>query len=146
MPAAAAQGCSPPPTRARSFNKEVRKDLHEHRLRVIMEGPAAPPSPVPEANEGADGEDNFRSAAGGEGVPSAGGPPGAGAATSSGEQERAALRTQLERVKREREDLRKQLDAAELAAGGKGGQVAKRSTLPILQVRVRVWMWSRGRG
>lgn len=37
-----------------TFNKEVRKDLKETRLRVVLEGPAAPPSPVPEANENDD--------------------------------------------------------------------------------------------
>eukprot|EP00195_Chlamydomonas_chlamydogama_P000528 CAMPEP_0202919824 /NCGR_PEP_ID=MMETSP1392-20130828/76531_1 /ASSEMBLY_ACC=CAM_ASM_000868 /TAXON_ID=225041 /ORGANISM="Chlamydomonas chlamydogama, Strain SAG 11-48b" /LENGTH=353 /DNA_ID=CAMNT_0049613283 /DNA_START=723 /DNA_END=1786 /DNA_ORIENTATION=+ len=34
-----------------TFNKESREDLKESRLRVVLEGPAAPPSPVPEANE-----------------------------------------------------------------------------------------------
>ena len=84
-----------------TFNKDTRQELQEHRLRVVMEGPAAPPSPVPEANEG-DGEENFRPAAG-ESM----GVMAAAAAVPAASQD--PLRLQLDRVKREREDLRKKL-------------------------------------
>ncbi|KXZ44236.1 hypothetical protein GPECTOR_70g466 [Gonium pectorale] len=46
-----------------TFNKDVRKDLKEYRLRVTIEGPAAPPSPVPEVAEGDEDAAAVRSAA-----------------------------------------------------------------------------------
>ncbi len=33
------------------FKTEKKDAIHEARLRVVLEGPAAPPSPVPEASE-----------------------------------------------------------------------------------------------
>lgn len=86
-----------------TFNKETRRDMQEHRLRVIMESPAAPPSPVPEANEGdAEGGDASHRVPAGENAAAA-----ASNAPSLSAQD--ALKMQLERVKREREDLRKKL-------------------------------------
>lgn len=108
-----------------TFNKDVRRELQEHRLRVLMEGPAAPPSPVPETNEGEGEEGSVAAAAGPAG--------GAGdetrglrttmqrmepsrMASPSGQAETAALRQQLEQANRERQALRAQL-AGQQAAG-----------------------------
>ncbi len=120
-----------------TFNKEVRKDLKEYRLRVIIEGPAAPPSPVPEANE-AD-EEGLRSGAGMFSAPAvtapslaAAAPVAAGhvdtdarlrstmdqlAAVSS---EHSKLKQQVELLLKERDELRRQLDTFHLQAGSKG--------------------------
>ncbi|KAF5836971.1 PapD-like protein [Dunaliella salina] len=118
-----------------TFNKEVRRDMQEHRLRVIMESPAAPPSPVPEANEGdAEAEGGFKPAAGENQGGMAAAPPAAPAATGASQQE--ALKLQLERVKREREDLRKKLDEATLQGGAVGSKGKTDSA--ALKSRVRV--------
>lgn len=110
-----------------TFNKDVRKDLKEYRLRVTIEGPAAPPSPVPEANE-ADDEAVARSAAPTAAATSVSEVPSVAgdsttdvrlrttldsltAATSENQQ----LKGQVERLQRERDDLRRQLDTIQLS-------------------------------
>jgi len=102
-----------------TFNKDTRKDMTEHRLRVVMESPAAPPSPVPEANEGdaiADGgEAAFK--------PAAGESMGTMAASSAAD----GMRVQLERVKREREELRKKLVSGCLSEGSNFEQLLRLS-------------------
>ncbi|KAG2442292.1 hypothetical protein HXX76_002378 [Chlamydomonas incerta] len=128
-----------------TFNKDVRKDLKEYRLRVTIEGPAAPPSPVPEANE-ADDEGVARSAAPIAAAASASDVPvvsGEGtsdvrlrttldsltAATSENQQ----LKVQVERLQRERDDLRRQMDTIQLSgvkapAGGAAQPASKPSS------------------
>lgn len=118
-----------------TFNKEVRKDLKEYRLRVIIEGPAAPPSPVPEANE-AD-EDGLRSGAGMFSAPAVAAPSLAAAPVAAGpvdtdarlrstmdqlaavSSEHSKLKQQVELLHKERDELRRQLDTFHLQAGSK---------------------------
>ncbi|KAG2433549.1 hypothetical protein HYH02_012666 [Chlamydomonas schloesseri] len=135
-----------------TFNKDVRKDLKEYRLRVTIEGPAAPPSPVPEANE-ADDEAVARSAAPMAAAASASDVPvGAGegaadvrlrttldsltAATSENQQ----LKVQVQRLQGERDDLRRQLDAIQLsgvkAPAGAAGQLAAKPSNVLTLVYV----------
>lgn len=73
-----------------TFNKEARRDMQEHRLKVIIVSPAAPPSPVPEADES--------------------GTEGSSASHSVPAQcTQEALKLQLGRVKREQEELLEEL-------------------------------------
>lgn len=86
------------------------------KIRVVLEGPPAPPSPVPEVNEAE--EDSSLLAAGAAG---AGAGALAGRALGGGEgglsQENRVLRSQVERLMAERDQMRRQLDA-----GGRGGK------------------------
>ncbi|KAG2498089.1 hypothetical protein HYH03_003847 [Edaphochlamys debaryana] len=123
-----------------TFNKDLRKDLKEYRLRVTIEGPAAPPSPVPEANE-ADDEGataRFHPAAGGVASPTAA-PTGVAAAVvvpsdagpgenrlrsalddlTNATSQNQQLKSQVDKLQRERDDLRRQLDVYHLQAGAK---------------------------
>ncbi|PNH12276.1 Vesicle-associated protein 1-1 [Tetrabaena socialis] len=119
-----------------TFSKEDRKDMKEYRLRVTIEGPAAPPSPVPEANEGADDEAAARSAAAAASASSAPPPAIAPSAPAEGTPVDSRLRTamdnlvaatgdnqqlksQVDRLQREREEMRRQLDAYQLQQGAK---------------------------
>ncbi len=129
-----------------TFVKETRKDLRESRLRVIMEGPAAPPSPVPEANE-ADEEgarataETFRESA----------PPVAAAGAAGSDvrlkttlsdlsavsTENAALKSSMDRLARERDELRKKLDYIELQGPSKASSaVATAPSDSALKFRV----------
>ena len=100
-----------------TFNKDVKKEaLKENRLKVILEGPAAPPSPiteetpeVPVAEERpvtrereANAGPNVRAAA--ISVPDA--------------KDVAALKARLDKLQQERDDLRKTLDQVELQGAG----------------------------
>ncbi len=132
-----------------TFNKDVRKDLKEYRLRVTIEGPAAPPSPVPEANE-ADDEAVARSAAPVAAAAASDATAGTGegaadvrlrttldsltAATSENQQ----LKVQVQRLQSERDDLRRQLDAIQLS-GAKApadGEVAAKPSNVLTLVYV----------
>lgn len=95
---------------------------------MTLEGPAAPPSPVPEVNEGADCEDN--------GPSTRDGPPAAQQQEGSrlkntlvdlsvASSENSGLRAQLDGVTRDRDELRRRLDAAELKGGGSGARGGK---------------------
>lgn len=134
-----------------TFNKDLRKDLKEHRLKVVLEGPAAPPSPVPEANEN-DDESAHRAAAA---TAAAAASDGAGAAearprsslttASDASAETSALKAQLEKALRDRDDARRQLDMLQLqSASSKGrsaaaqdtAQRSKISIIPIILVAI----------
>ncbi|EFJ42815.1 hypothetical protein VOLCADRAFT_107060 [Volvox carteri f. nagariensis] len=110
-----------------TFNKDVRKDLKEYRLRVTIEGPAAPPSPVPEANEADDEATAVRSAAVPPAAPVLPLAPTAAAEPAVDPRVRNALdnlhaatvenqqlKGQVERLQRERDELRRQLDSFQL--------------------------------
>lgn len=88
---------------ADTFNKDVKKEaLKENRLKVILDGPAAPPSPIteetPEApvveERAVTTDRDVRAAA--ASVPEA--------------KDIAALKTRLEKLQRERDELQKTLD------------------------------------
>lgn len=116
-----------------TFLKDVRQDLKEYRLRVTIEGPAAPPSPVPEANEADDDSTAAVRAAGVNAVapvpqleppqPSSVEPSidprlrnaldNLSAATVDNQQ----LKAQLDRLQRERDELRRKLDVFQLQGG-----------------------------
>lgn len=98
-----------------TFTKEARKDLKETRLRVTLEGPASPPSPVPEANEMEDADGARGDAAGA---------PRSRAFKddlSHATAEINALRDKLERVTKDRDSLSTQLDMIKLQGGHPGG-------------------------
>jgi hypothetical protein len=137
-----------------TFNKDVRRDLREARLRVILDGPAAPPSPVPEAHvEGHDGDQGTTArAASGEAGPSAPAaspvPAAAGGDTarlrstlndlSTVSSENTQLKVQLDRLSKERDELRKKLDMIELQAGTSRPGQAVKPTDPALRFRVTI--------
>ncbi|KAG1666310.1 hypothetical protein FOA52_004792 [Chlamydomonas sp. UWO 241] len=99
---------------ATTFSKEVKGDaLRESRLRVVLEGPAAPPSPVPEGEEAGAATD-----AGGGALKTAFTDL---AATS---QENNYLKSKVEKLKGECDTLRRQLDAMQLAGAGKASSPA----------------------
>ena len=116
-----------------TFDKDKRGDVKETRLRVILEGPAAPPSPVPEASENEEGgpdrvdrdlssDTRTKTAL-------------ADAAFSTAEVN--AMRQQLERAVRERDELRKKMDMIEL----QGAAPASRQEAghdPALKFRVTI--------
>lgn len=98
-----------------TFNKDVRKEgLREARLRVVLEGPAAPPSPVPEASE--HDEDSRSIATTGVGAAAVSAPPktvvehAVVPEASTGQQETSMLRARLDRITAERDELRRSLE------------------------------------
>ncbi|GIL51704.1 hypothetical protein Vafri_7641 [Volvox africanus] len=113
-----------------TFNKEARKDLKEYRLRVTIEGPAAPPSPVPEANEADDEGVAVRVAAVPPAAPAPQLAPSPAAEPAVDPRLRNAvdnlhaatvenqqLKAQVDRLQRERDELRRQLDIFQLQGG-----------------------------
>lgn len=116
---------------AETFKKEDRKDLRETRLRVILEGPPAPPSPVPEANENdedgtvatrhqtldEDPSDRTRAAYGD---------------LASVTQENKTLRAKLDAMRIERDDYRNQLDKVKALGGGRVSKGASKLSLLYL--------------
>uniref|UniRef100_A0A7S0WWL3 MSP domain-containing protein n=1 Tax=Chlamydomonas leiostraca TaxID=1034604 RepID=A0A7S0WWL3_9CHLO len=122
-----------------TFSKEVRKDLRESRLRVVMEGPAAPPSPVPEANEG-DG-DEARAASTGD---AAGAPESSRLKTTLNDlsvvsSENTSLKVQLDKLTKERDELRRKLDFIELqGASGNASKGQGTAIDPALKFRVTI--------
>ncbi|GFR40759.1 hypothetical protein Agub_g1371 [Astrephomene gubernaculifera] len=133
-----------------TFSKELRKDLKEYRLKVTIEGPAAPPSPVPEANEADDESAGAIRNAGPPAAPiqistvSAPPPPPAPAAApapvsvpvpeapavdprlraaldnlTASTSENQQLKSQVDRLQRERDELRRQLDVFQLQQGAR---------------------------
>lgn len=134
-----------------TFSKEVRKDLKETRLRVVMEGPAAPPSPVPEANEGdGEAEASARAAVQEPAASGAVAAAGAGAETrlkstlndlSIVSSENTSLKVQLDKLTKEREELRRKLDFIELqgsAGGAKGASAGSAAVDAQLKFRVSI--------
>ena len=127
-----------------TFNKDVQKDaLKEARLRVVLEGPAAPPSPVPEASEQGDDESRSERA---EPMPA---PASRSAATAYSDvaaisKEASALQTQLSKVTKERDDLRRMLDQVQLhgAATSKsnGESKARLSIIHLILVAVLAFL------
>jgi hypothetical protein len=131
-----------------TFVKDTRPDLKEYRLRVAIEGPAAPPSPVPEANEADDEAAALaRSAAAGtpsavagvSAVPAASTAAAAAAYAAPGGDERLRstldslaaatshneqLKSQVERLQRERDELRRQVDMFQMQASSSAGKAA----------------------
>mmetsp|Transcript_12113 Transcript_12113/g.21443 ORF Transcript_12113/g.21443 Transcript_12113/m.21443 type:complete len:245 (-) Transcript_12113:601-1335(-) len=104
-----------------TFLKETRKDMREARLRVILEGPAAPPSPVPEANEhDADTADHPRAAVSNLGAATVAGETSRarGPEPSAVSSENTSLKVQLDGLLKERDELRRKLDYLELQGGG----------------------------
>jgi hypothetical protein len=98
-----------------TFNKDVQKDaLKEARLRVILQGPAAPPSPVPEASEQGD-DTELRDHVRAEATSS----PARTAAVAYNDvaamsKENSALQGRLDRITKERDELRRTLDHVQL--------------------------------
>ncbi|GLC39731.1 hypothetical protein PLESTM_000933700 [Pleodorina starrii] len=139
-----------------TFNKDARKDLKEYRLRVTIEGPAAPPSPVPEANEADDEGAAVRAATVPPAAPAPPSvpPPAAEPTTSVDPRLRSALdnlhavtvenqqlKGQVDRLQRERDDLRRQLDVFQLQggaykAGAAAGQQAAVAPKPHMSLAV----------
>lgn len=121
-----------------TFTKELRKDLRESRLRVVMEGPPAPPSPVPEANEG-DADAHAATV-----TDSARAIPAATATNASakgdGVSDTTALKSQLDTLLKERDDLRKKLDYVELQGSRAATQKVstKPAVDPALKFRVTI--------
>ncbi|MEW5314239.1 MAG: hypothetical protein WDW38_005750 [Sanguina aurantia] len=121
-----------------TFTKEGGKDLKESRLRVILDGPAAPPSPVPESNEFEEDARASSEAAAATAVAdlAVSTPVHQPAAVSmqsrprvaAAPAESAAVAESL-KVKRERDELRKQLDAYQLSTAPKSQSV--RSAAPL---------------
>ncbi|GAX85360.1 hypothetical protein CEUSTIGMA_g12777.t1 [Chlamydomonas eustigma] len=129
-----------------TFNKDLHKDsLKEARLRVILDGPAAPPSPVPEASE--HDEDGSRGADRGEA-------PGNNSTrlqtayndVASINKENTSLQSRLEKITRERDELRRTLDQVQLHGGSKGhgasdpAQMFRLSILRIIIVAVLAFL------
>lgn len=113
-----------------TFNKDVQKDsLKEARLRVILEGPAAPPSPVPEASE--QDEESSRAADRGPAPKLA---EQLSDATDTAHQETAALKSKLDKVTLERDDLRRALDQMQLKGSRTTTASRKGFQLSILHV------------
>jgi len=103
-----------------TFDRDKRKvEVQEHRLRVLLEGPAAPPSPVPEAD--VEEDSSVKAAATAAPVESA--HPvsrmGANSTASPSGQEVTILRQRLDQSNRELQALRAQL-VGQQAAGSKG--------------------------
>lgn len=124
-----------------TFSKEVRKDLRESRLRVVMEGPAAPPSPVPEANEG-DGEADTSKAAA---TTTDAAPSGDVRLKttlndlSTVSSENTQLKVQMDRLVKERDDLRRKLDFIELqGASATANKTPAQAVDPALKFRVTI--------
>ncbi len=107
------------PVDSNTFSKDAREDLREFRLRVVMESPQAPPSPVPEE---AHHDPSSSSAA------AAGGAARAAHQLSPAATENTALKARLDAVTKDRDELRRRLDklqgggAASGGARGAGGQ------------------------
>jgi len=91
------------------------------KIRVVLEGPPAPPSPVPEVNEAEEDSSLLGGAAAmGAAAGGAAGLAGRGLAGEGGlSQENRVLRSQVERLMAERDQMRRQLEAG--GRGGKGG-------------------------
>lgn len=116
------------------------KGIKDTKIRVVLEGPPAPPSPVPEVNE----QDEEAAAKGGsmgtthvDGFSSAMTTSAAGGADAVS-QENRALRAQLERLMQERDQLRSKLDKASRSVSSSGGSgtvaAAPMSLLPVIIV------------
>lgn len=122
-----------------TFSKEVRKDLRETRLRVVMEGPAAPPSPVPEANEG-DVEEPGHTVA----SEAAAAPESTRLKTTLNDlsvvsTENTTLKAQLGKLTKERDELRRKLDFIELqGAAGNTSKAPGTAVDPALKFRVTI--------
>lgn len=103
-----------------TFNKDVKRDaLKEARLRVVLEGPAAPPSPVLEDDPIPDAATEQRMKA-------------AVTDLSATSQENSYLKGKLDKVSQECESLRRQLDRAQLASGGKAASQGQGKFVPSL--------------
>jgi hypothetical protein len=113
--------------------------VKDTKIRVVLDGPQAPPSPVPEANE-QDEDTLARGNSGAAGSNADGFASALTAASAGGDaagQEARALRVQLERLMKERESLKSQLDKASrgISAGGSSTMnAAPMSLLPVLIV------------
>lgn len=112
------------------------KGVRDTKIRVVLDGPPAPPSPVPEVNEQDDSESTRT------GTASAGGhhdvhPAAASGDASSFIQENRALKLQLDRLVAERDDLRSKLDKATgaLSKNSSAGSASSFSSIvPVLIV------------
>lgn len=122
-----------------TFNKDVRKELKEHRLKVVLEGPAAPPSPVPEANEN---DDESARAAAAAATAAAAGPEPTAVPVSTGDArlrstlnnlsdvttENSGLKAEVDKLRKERDDLRRQLDTMQFQSASAKQSAAKQAT------------------
>jgi hypothetical protein len=97
------------------------------KIRVVLEGPPAPPSPVPEVNEAEEDSSLLAAGAAGAGAGAlAGRALGGGAGGEGGlSQENRVLRSQVERLMAERDQMRRQLDTGVRGGKGGGGAVAR---------------------
>ena len=119
-----------------TFNKDVQKDaLKEARLRVVLEGPAAPPSPVPEASEGGDDESRSDRV---EAPPTSRSAAAAYNDVAAISKEANALQGQLTKVTKERDELRRMLDQVQLHGASKpaGESKARLSIIHLILVAV----------
>lgn len=129
---------------------KAAKGVKDTKIRVVLEGPPARPSPVPEVNE-ADEDASLRTAGGatphtdgissGTGVAaSAGGLSAAAGDPASLSQENRALRAQLQQIMAERDNLRSKLDKASKGGAASAGVrstsagLSPLSLLPVLIV------------
>lgn len=112
---------------------------NQNAQQVVLEGPAAPPSPVPEANEN-DDESAHRAAAA---TAAAAGSDGVEArprsTASDASAETLALKAQLDKALRDRDDLRRQLDMQQLQSASSKGRsssqdTAQRSKISIIPI------------
>jgi hypothetical protein len=120
-----------------TFNKDVRKEMREHRLKVVLEGPAAPPSPVPEANEN-DDENSRAAAAAATVAPLEGTAEYAGAgdvrrstlnSLAAATTENSGLKAEVDKLRKERDDLRRQLDTVQFQSASAKQSAAKQTTV-----------------
>ncbi|KAF6258557.1 PapD-like protein [Scenedesmus sp. NREL 46B-D3] len=130
---------------------KAAKGVKDTKIRVVLEGPPAPPSPVPEVNEGDEDNTSMRTAGGAapttDGFSSAAAFGGAAGSLSTGgdastlSQENRALRAELQKLRDEKERLSRELkkadrgSAAGAASRGSGGDaLLSASLLPVLIV------------
>lgn len=128
-----------------TFKKESRKDIRETRLKVILDGPPAPPSPVPEANETEEDVSTMtRSLPRDVEVEDANESARSRTVDNSAilTAENKKLKENYERLRIERDALKKKLDELQLqlSNGGdwpqKGAQAQKFAIWPIIIVAV----------
>lgn len=118
-----------------TFKREGHKDT---KIRVVLEGPPAPPSPVPEMNETEDEstKSEKHDMAPAVAVPA---PLRMMDEPSALSQENKQLRAQVERLQAERDELRRKLQSgppAAVASRGAQSAVSPLSLLPVLLVAI----------
>ncbi|WIA21226.1 hypothetical protein OEZ86_008898 [Tetradesmus obliquus] len=125
---------------------KAAKGVKDTKIRVLLEGPPAPPSPVPEVNEGDEDNASMRTAGGAapttdtfSSAAALGGSAGGDASSLS--HENRALRAELQKLRDEKERLSRELKKADRGSaagagsvGSGGGALSPASLLPVLLV------------